>query len=161
MAVERGAVESGAVDATRLWSALVDVYQPVLRDVVGDLEREVGIDSGTYSALAYLDRASGRLRIGELHALMRVRYSQPGLSRLVQRMEADGLVRRTVDPADRRVAVVGSTRAGRARFRAAHTVYEAAVEAHLGSFIGACEARSLTAALQRVATARASSGRTP
>ena len=47
-------------DATpRCWSALVDVYQPVLRDVVADLERDAGIDSGTYSALAYLDRAVG------------------------------------------------------------------------------------------------------
>ena len=36
----------------------------------------------------------GRLRLSELHELMHPRYSQPGLSRLVQRMEADGLVER-------------------------------------------------------------------
>ena len=81
-------------DDQQLWSALVDVYQPVLRDVVDVLERDAGIDSGTYSALAYLDRAGRRMRLRELHDLMRVRYSQPGLSRLVQRMEADGIVER-------------------------------------------------------------------
>ena len=31
------------------------------------------------------------MRLSELHELMHPRYSQPGLSRLVQRMEADGL----------------------------------------------------------------------
>ena len=51
-------------ETQRLWSALVDVYQPVLRDVVAALERDAGIDSGTYSALAYLDRAGGRMRSG-------------------------------------------------------------------------------------------------
>jgi len=142
-------------EAARLWSALVDVYQPVLREVVADLEREVGIDSGVYSALAYLDRASGRLRIGELHELMRVRYSQPGLSRLVQRMEADGLLTRSIDPADRRATMLRVTSAGRKRYRTAHAVYEGALEDHLGSFISAGEARSLTAALTRVATSRA------
>ena len=143
-----------ASDAARLWSALVDVYQPVLRDVVADLERDAGIDSGSYSALAYLDRASGRLRIGELHALMRVRYSQPGLSRLVQRMEADGLLKRTVDPTDRRVTTLMLTRAGRARFRAARAIYDTALEEHLGSFVNAREAQSVTAALTRIAAVR-------
>ena len=151
------AVDPRLGEAARLWSALVDVYQPVLRDVVADLEREAGIDSGTYSALAYLHRGSGRLRIGELHALMRVRYSQPGLSRLVQRMEAGGLVQRAVDPNDRRTTIIRLTRSGRARFRTAHAVYETAIEEHLGSFVSVSEARSLTAGLVRVAATRASS----
>jgi DNA-binding MarR family transcriptional regulator len=142
-------------EASRLWSALVDVYQPVLREVVADLEREAGIDSGVYSALAYLDRASGALRIGELHELMRVRYSQPGLSRLVQRMETDGLLTRSIDPADRRATVLRVTRAGRRRFHTATAVYAGALEEHLGSFVSAGEARSLTTALTRVATSRA------
>jgi DNA-binding MarR family transcriptional regulator len=70
------------------------VYQPVLRDVVATLEQDAGIDSGTYSVLAYLDRAESPMRLRELQELMRVRYSQPGLSRLVQRMERDKWWRR-------------------------------------------------------------------
>jgi DNA-binding MarR family transcriptional regulator len=147
--------------AAALWSALVDVYQPVLRDVVADLERRAGIDSGTYSALAYLDRASGRMRIGELHALMRVRYSQPGLSRLVQRMEADDLLDRTADPDDRRSTVLTLTRTGRTRFRAAYDVYQASLERHLGSFLEAGEAHALTAALERLAVARSAAAARP
>ena len=39
------------------WSALVAVYQSVLHDVVQALETEAGLDSGVFSALAYLARA--------------------------------------------------------------------------------------------------------
>ena len=143
--------------APELWRALVDVYQPVLREVVGELERDAGIDSGTYSVLAYLDRADGALRLSELQTLMRVRYSQPGVSRLVQRMEADGLVTRVPDADDRRATTVRMTRAGRARSAAARAVYDRALERHLGAFVGATDARLLTDALGRLAAARTAS----
>jgi DNA-binding MarR family transcriptional regulator len=146
--------DTGSTDAARLWSALVDVYQPVLRAVVTTLERDAGIDSGVYSALAYLDRAEGRMRIGELHELMQVRYSQPGLSRLVQRMESDGLLARAIDPRDRRATVLTVTRTGRTRFRKAHAVYQDALEEHLGSFVRANEARALAEVLEHLAEAR-------
>jgi DNA-binding MarR family transcriptional regulator len=145
-------------ETQQLWSALVAVYQPVLRDVVTVLERDAGIDSGTYSALAYLDQAGGGMRLRELHDLMRVRYSQPGLSRLVQRMEEDGSVERRVDPDDGRGTVVSLTRAGRTRFRRAHDVYTAALDEHLGAHISATDARALTAALDRLAHTRGASG---
>lgn len=135
----------------RLWSALVAVYQPVLRDVVGALERDAGIDSGTYSVLAYLDRAGGRMRLRDLHDLMRVRYSQPGLSRLVQRMEKDRVVERRVDPEDRRAALLALTRTGRLRFRRAHEVYIAALDEHLGRGLSARRATDLATTLKAVA----------
>jgi DNA-binding MarR family transcriptional regulator len=145
--------------APELWRALVDVYQPVLREVVTELERDAGIDSGTYSVLAYLDRADGVLPLAELQGLMRVRYSQPGLSRLVQRMESDGLVTRAGDPDDRRATTVALTRAGRARTRAARAVYDRALEHHLGAHVGVDDARRLVTLLERVATRRAAGAR--
>lgn len=146
-----------APTAAEIWRALVDVYQPVLRDVVTELERDAGIDSGTYSVLAYLDRAGGTMRLAELQSLMRVRYSQPGLSRLVQRMETDGLVGRVTDADDRRATTVRLTRAGRARTKAARAVYDRALERHLGAFVDVADARVLTELLDRLAAARASS----
>jgi DNA-binding MarR family transcriptional regulator len=146
-----------APTAAEIWRALVDVYQPVLRDVVTELERDAGIDSGTFSVLAYLDRAGGTMRLAELQSLMRVRYSQPGLSRLVQRMETDGLVGRVTDADDRRATTVRLTRAGRARTKAARAVYDRALERHLGAFVDVADARVLTEVLDRLAAARASS----
>jgi DNA-binding MarR family transcriptional regulator len=141
--------------AARLWSALVAVYQPVLRDVVAALERDAGIDSGAYSVLAYLDQAGAPMRLRELQALMRVRYSQPGLSRLVQRMERDGVVERRVDPDDGRATFVALTRTGRSRFRRAHEIYAAALDEHLGRNVTPAAAAELARALDAVATARA------
>jgi DNA-binding MarR family transcriptional regulator len=141
--------------AQELWSALVAVYQPVLRDVVTTLEQDAGIDSGTYSVLAYLDRAESPMPLRELQELMRVRYSQPGLSRLVQRMERDGVVERRVDPDDGRATLVALTRTGRTRFRRAHDVYNAALDEHLGRNVSAADATDLARALTAVAAARA------
>ncbi len=133
------------------------VYQSVLHDVVKALEDEAGLDSGVFSALAYLARAepAGRLRLSALHDLMHPRYSQPGLSRLVQRMEADGLIERRPDPDDGRASVLVMTRAGRARFNRADTVYAGALRDHFGRHLSAPQARALEAALAPVTRGRA------
>jgi DNA-binding MarR family transcriptional regulator len=149
------AVPAASSDTRRqAWSALVSVYQTVLRDVVERLEAQTPLDSATFSALAYLERADppGRLRLGELHRRMRVRYSQPGISRLVQRMEADGLVERRPDAGDRRATLLVVTRLGRARYRRAEAVYRAALDEQFSRHVGDDEADLLAAVLGDLAT---------
>lgn len=138
-----------------LWSALVAAYHEVLRDVVAALERDAGIDSGIYSALAYLEQADppGRLPLRTLQELMHVRYSQPGLSRLVQRMEEEGLVERRRTREDGRAFTVVLTRAGRARYRRANEVYRAALHEHLGRHVAIGDATRLAGALHGLAGA--------
>jgi len=142
------------------WSALVAVYQSVLHDVVRALEDDAGLDSGVFSALAYLARAvpPGRLRMSEMQELMHPRYSQPGLSRLVQRMEADGLVERRPDPADGRAALLVMTRAGKTRFTRADAVYADALREHFGRHLSVAQARALESALVPVSRGRANRG---
>lgn len=145
---------SGATDS---WSALVAAYQSVLHDVVGALERDAGLDSGVFSALAYLERGdpAGRMRLRDLQAVMHPRYSQPGLSRLVQRMAADGLITRRAEPADRRAVTLSITAKGRARFRRADDVYTAAVREHFAKHLTAPERAQLTAVLTAFSERRA------
>jgi len=147
------------VDQLDAWSALVGVYQSVLHDVVRALENDAGMDSGVFSALAYLARAEprGRMRPSELLELMHPRYSQPGLSRLVQRMEADGLVERRADPDDGRATVLQMTRAGRARYVRADAIYTDAVREHFGRHLDPAEARTLRGSLDALLRARATS----
>jgi DNA-binding MarR family transcriptional regulator len=132
------------------------VYQAVLHDVVSALEQDAGMDSGVFSALAYLERArpAHRLSMSELQQLMYPRYSQPGFSRLVQRMEAEGLVERRPDPADRRAAIVVSTRSGRTQFRQASTVYVDALRVGFGRHLGRQDHARLAAMLERVTDGR-------
>jgi DNA-binding MarR family transcriptional regulator len=56
-------------------------------------------------------REHGELRLGELARLSRV--TQPGMTRLIGTMSEQGMVRKTTDAADSRVAVVQVTEAGR------------------------------------------------
>lgn len=137
------------------WSALAAVYQSVLHDVVAALDSHAGMDSGVFSALAYLERADPphRMPMGELQRAMHPRYSQPGFSRLVQRMEADGLVERRADPDDRRATVVITTRVGRRQYAAANVVYDRAVRTSFGRHLDAADHRRLAGLLEQV-TAR-------
>ena len=153
---ERVISARAAGDPLPSWTALVTVYQAVLHDVVAALEANAGMDSGVFSALAYLARArpAHRLSMSELQRSMYPRYSQPGFSRLVQRMEAEGLVERRLDPTDRRATIVVSTRAGRNQFRAANTVYVAALRAAFGRHLGEDDHARLAAMLSRVTSRR-------
>lgn len=150
-------------DDLEAWRALVDVYQGVLHDVVRALETDAGIDSGMYSVLAYLQRAAppGRLPLAELQRLMYPRYSQPGLSRLVQRMETAGLVERRANPHDGRATTLYATRAGRNRFARAHDTYSAAVHEHFLAHLEAGERARLASDLGRVVSRRDGPARRP
>jgi DNA-binding MarR family transcriptional regulator len=138
------------------WSALVAVYQAVLHDVVATLEQNAGMDSGVFSALAYLERARPphRLPMRELQRLMYPRYSQPGCSRLVQRMETDGLVERRLDPSDRRATIVVTTRTGRNQFRTANSAYISALRTSFGRHLDRADHADLAAILSRVVSRR-------
>jgi DNA-binding MarR family transcriptional regulator len=144
-----------ATDPLPSWSALVTVYQSVLHDVVAALDDFARMDSGVFSALAYLERAPHhRMPMGDLQRLMHPRYSQPGFSRLIQRMETDGLVERRPDPADRRASIVALSRAGRSQFRAANEIYVDALRTSFGRHLRDDEHRRLAALLARVAERR-------
>lgn len=69
------------------------------------------------SALAVLVHG-GRSTVGELSRIEEVR--SPSMTRVVQQLEARGLVGRTRDPDDRRVQWIEATPAGREHFLAGH-----------------------------------------
>ena len=155
----RASASEGASTGTgplAAWSAVVALYQSVLHDVVGRLADEAGMDSGVFSALAYLERADRphHMRLAELQRLVHPRYSQPGLSRLVQRMEADGFVERRPDPDDGRATILVTTARGRRAYARANRVYEAAVQEHFGRHLGAHDGARLEDVTRRVLAAR-------
>jgi DNA-binding MarR family transcriptional regulator len=83
----------------------------------------------TYEVLSGIDRASGDVRLIDL--LPVVPMSQPGLSRRVDRLCAEGLVRREPDPRDGRASLLRLTDAGREALAAARPVHAQAVRAQL------------------------------
>jgi DNA-binding MarR family transcriptional regulator len=103
-----------------------------------------------YDALWPLYRAPGRkLRMGELAAQV-VTIGRSGLTRLVDRLEAAGLVSREPSPGDRRGTVVAITREGTALVRRMWPVYAAEIQRSFVDVLGEQEAVALREALSRV-----------
>lgn len=103
-----GGAAPAAVDA----EAPADELAADLRLAVGRLSRRLrqhavgGLSPSQVSAMASLD-CHGPVPIGRLSRLEGV--SAPTMTRIVDRLEQQGLVARRIDPADRRAAVVAMT----------------------------------------------------
>jgi DNA-binding MarR family transcriptional regulator len=101
--------------ANQAWEAMLTAHARLLREFEAeDVWGDIGIRG--YDVLYTLAKHPGPIRMGELGES--VLLSQPGLSRLVDRLVQRGLVRRSTDPADRRLVLVCLTEAGAARQRA-------------------------------------------
>jgi DNA-binding MarR family transcriptional regulator len=83
-----------------------------------------------------------------------VLLSRSGLTRLVDRMEAAGLVCREAHASDRRGANAVLTAAGRAALRRAAPVHLRGIEAHFARHLSDAEVETLRAALGRVSGAQ-------
>lgn len=103
-----------------------------------------------YDVLWPLHRAPGRkLRMGELAAQV-VTISRSGLTRLVDRLEAAGVVRREPSPDDRRGTVVAITREGSSLLKRMWPVYAAEIRRFFVDPLRKDDAVALREALARV-----------
>jgi DNA-binding MarR family transcriptional regulator len=106
-----------------------------------------------YDVLWPLYRAPKRtLRAGELAESV-VTISRSGLTRLVDRIEAAGLLRRQPSADDRRGTEIVLTREGAAMLRKMWPVYAAEIQASFVDVLGDDEAAALRNSLDRVHTA--------
>ena len=76
--------------------------------------------------------------------------SKSGLTRVIDRMEESGLVRRERPAADRRVVLVFITAKGLEKLHAARVVHRAGIGRHFADHLGQQDLRALTMALASV-----------
>ena len=93
------------------WMALVRTHTRLWERVEAEMRREHGLTMARYDVLAHLNLAGGRLGLGELAE--GIALSPSGLSKLLDRMESSGLIRREADPSDARAAFAAITARGR------------------------------------------------
>jgi DNA-binding MarR family transcriptional regulator len=102
-----------------------------------------------YDLLWILENAEGgRMRMHDLAA--RVVLSRYNVTRLADRMEQDGLIKRERCEEDRRGAYCVLTPAGRALRRRMWPVYKAQIDACFGAQLTVDEARALAGMLEKV-----------
>ena len=80
----------------------------------------------------------------------RILASKSGLTRVIDRMEAEGLVRRERPPEDRRVVKVLITPKGRKTLQDAREVHHRGIQEHFLQHLSPRELAALTAALEKV-----------
>ena len=130
------------------WARLLRAQQVLVERVEGDLKRAGLPPLGWYDVLLELSRNdTGRLRQFELGE--KVLLSKHNLSRLLDRLETEGLLGRQVCEEDRRGAHVVITRQGRALLKKMWPVYEQAIGKHFGRLLSEEEAVRLGNLLQR------------
>jgi len=144
-------VTDDPVGRLAVWAALLRVHA----QVVPELERElsaVHMPLSWYDALLELNGAPGRrLRMSELGA--RVVLSRERVSRVVAELERAHLVRRERNVEDGRSIFAVLTPAGRERLREAAPIYLGGIERHVTSHLTDEEARTISAAFERVLAA--------
>jgi DNA-binding MarR family transcriptional regulator len=134
------------------WRSLLEVHATVVELLSRELEEQRGLPLGWYDVLLTLDQApEQRLRMQEL--AQSVLLSKSGLTRLIDRMEAEGLVRRERCPSDRRGAFAVLTPEGRSAFRRAAPVHLRGIQEHFARHLDDDEAATLHDALARVTSA--------
>jgi DNA-binding MarR family transcriptional regulator len=113
------------------------------------LETEHGLTISDYEVLLRLDAAPER-RLKRVELAESVLLTPSGVTRLLDGLEADGLVTRTACPGDRRVAYAVLTDEGGGRLRAASVDPLAAIAAAFGEGLEGDEIARLAELLGRL-----------
>lgn len=130
------------------WSELLSTHALALGTIEATLKAAGQPPLAWYDVLLELERAGGDLRIGDLaERLVIERYN---MTRLLDRMAAEGLVERVPDARDRRSARAVLSPSGRTQRAAMWPHYRSAIAAAFADALSAEDAAALTAILRKV-----------
>ena len=135
--------------AQAAWTGIVRASRTVVGAIEADLKEAGFPPLSWYDVLLELSRAEeGRLTPGELEG--RTLFAQYNLSRLLDRLESEGLVQRVPFPGDKRRQYVEITGPGLAWRKVMWPVYGAAIERRLGALLTDEEAETLARLLEKL-----------
>jgi DNA-binding MarR family transcriptional regulator len=133
----------------RAWRGMIRVHAALTKALDADLESVHGLPLSSYEVLMYLnDAEDGRMRMRDLAAS--VILSRSGLTRLVDRLEREGLIRRESCPSDARGAYAVLTPAGVSKLAVARDTHLAGVRSLFLAHFSADELELLAGAWERV-----------
>ena len=131
------------------WRTFLRAHAKVVRELEHELQADQGMALTDYDVLVQLSLADERrLRMSELAD--RLLLSRSGVTRLVDRLVADGLVERVMCESDRRGQWASLTDAGRERLRRASPTHLDGVARHFLDRFDPDELPALERMLERV-----------
>lgn len=121
--------------SVHLWAGVSRQLAELHERVTNEVARRSGLTAAAFAALHHLAHAeSASLGLSELAGA--VAYSSGGVTKLADRLVAEGLVERVASPSDRRVVRAVLTEAGAARLRHGLAVYAEVVEREIVARLG-------------------------
>jgi len=137
-----------APDELRAWRLFFESAMALV-DVLGvELEEQVGLPMRWYDVLVQLEDAPEGIPMNELAD--RILYSKSGFTRVVDRMEEAGLVRRVRPEHDRRTILVVMTEQGNETKERARRYHRDGIERHFAGHLSAADVKALIRALEKV-----------
>jgi len=136
-------------DEWESWGAVMMLNRLVLQDLDAELRREHQLAVTEFDVLITLYNAPDK-RLGMSALAERVLLSPAGTTHLVTRLERDGLVRREVDPTDRRKWFTVLTDAGDQALRDARTTHNAVLRRTILAAVTPAERRTLQRVWKRL-----------
>lgn len=141
--------EPSEVDLTA-WRIFLNAHATAVGRIEDDLARAGGLPLVDYDVLVALEHAPGnRLRLRDLN--QRVVLTRSGVTRLVDRLETIGLVRRERCQEDRRAIYAALTEKGQAAIKETWPIYAHGIQQHFARYLLPEYIPALTSGLQRVA----------
>jgi DNA-binding MarR family transcriptional regulator len=130
------------------WRVFLETAYALIDILDAELQAERGMTLSWYDALVHLEEAGDGLRMNELAG--RILFSKSGLTRVIDRMEQAGLVRRERPADDRRVVKVYITPAGLEALHAARSVHRRGIQEHFVQHLDQRQLAAMTHTLENV-----------
>jgi DNA-binding MarR family transcriptional regulator len=134
----------------RCWRLFFESAMALIDLLDEELQREAGISTRWYDVLIHLEESPEGIPMNELAE--RILYSKSGFTRVVDRMEEAGLVRRVRPEHDRRTILVVLTDKGVETMEDARRHHRDGIEQHFAKHLTDTEVKVLTRALEKVST---------
>ena len=145
---EERSLSSPSPERLRSWRLFFESAL-ALQDVLDtELEHAVGIPQRWYDVLVHLEESPDGIRMNELAE--RILYSKSGFTRVVDRMEEAGLVRRVRPEHDRRSILVVLTDKGTETMEEARRHHRDGIERHFSRHLTDHEIKALTRTLEKI-----------
>jgi DNA-binding MarR family transcriptional regulator len=134
------------------WTALLMLHRMVLQDLDAELHREHGLAVTEFDVLSTLSNAPGK-QLGMSALAHRAMLSPAGTTHLVTRLERDGLVKRSIDKADRRKWFTVLTDKGDRALQAARHTHNRVLQRSFLAATSPADRRTLQQLWQRLSKA--------
>ena len=146
--LQRERSRSSPTRQLRTWRLFLESAYALIDLLDAELQAEGGMTLRWYDVLVHLEEAGEGIGMTDL--ANRILSSKSGLTRVVDRMEAEGLVRRERPPADRRAVRVVLTPKGLKALQAARVVHRRGIQQHFVQHLDDLDLKAFERGLAKV-----------